>query len=125
MQGITISAGKILPKVIRDLFLKDTGLSEEELDRRELGLLRKQAEQCKLAFATESSFMMNCQIKGEVKTALITRGRFEKRCEPLLDRIKKPVKKSLSDAKIKVSDIDEIVLSRRRYEAAPGQKICS
>lgn len=108
--GDNYLGGEDFTKVIRDLFLKDTGLSEEELDRRELGLLRKQAEQCKLAFATESSFMMNCQIKGEVKTALITRGRFEKRCEPLLDRIKKPVKKSLSDAKIKVSDIDEIVL---------------
>lgn len=108
--GDNYLGGEDFTKVIRDLFLKDTGLSEEELDRRELGLLRKQAEQCKLAFATESSFMMNCQIKGEVKTALITRGRFEKRCEPLLDRMKKPVKKSLSDAKIKVSDIDEIVL---------------
>ena len=108
--GDNYLGGEDFTKVIRDLFLKDTGLSEEELDRRELGLLRKQAEQCKLAFAIESSFMMNCQIKGEVKTALITRGRFEKRCEPLLDRIKKPVKKSLSDAKIKVSDIDEIVL---------------
>lgn len=108
--GDNYLGGEDFTKMIRDLFLKDTGLSEEELDRRELGLLRKQAEQCKLAFATESSFMMNCQIKGEVKTALITRGRFEKRCEPLLDRIKKPVKKSLSDAKIKVSDIDEIVL---------------
>ncbi|HIT61112.1 MAG TPA: Hsp70 family protein [Candidatus Fimousia stercorigallinarum] len=108
--GDNYLGGEDFTKVIRDLFLKDTGLSEEELDHRELGLLRKQAEQCKLAFATESSFMMNCQIKGEVKTALITRGRFEKRCEPLLDRIKKPVKKSLSDAKIKISDIDEIVL---------------
>lgn len=108
--GDNYLGGEDFTKMIRDLFLKDTGLSEEELDRRELGLLRKQAEQCKLAFATESSFMMNCQIKGEVKTALITRGRFEKRCEPLLDRIKKPVKKSLSDAKIKISDIDEIVL---------------
>lgn len=108
--GDNYLGGEDFTKVIRDLFLKDTGLSEEELDRRELGLLRKQAEQCKLAFATESSFMMNCQIKGEVKTALITRGRFEKRCEPLLDRIKNPVKKSLSDAKIKISDIDEIVL---------------
>lgn len=108
--GDNYLGGEDFTKMIRDLFLKDTGLSEEELDHRELGLLRKQAEQCKLAFATESSFMMNCQIKGEVKTALITRGRFEKRCEPLLDRIKKPVKKSLSDAKIKVSDIDEIVL---------------
>ena len=108
--GDNYLGGEDFTKMIRDLFLKDTGLSEEELDHRELGLLRKQAEQCKLAFATESSFMMNCQIKGEVKTALITRGRFEKRCEPLLDRMKKPVKKSLSDAKIKVSDIDEIVL---------------
>ena len=51
--GDNYLGGEDFTKVIRDLFLKDTGLSEEELDRRELGLLRKQAEQCKLAFATD------------------------------------------------------------------------
>src|SRR5699024_2743418 len=43
--GDNYLGGEDFTKMIRDLFLKDTGLSEEELDHRELGLLRKQAEQ--------------------------------------------------------------------------------
>lgn len=102
--------GEDFTHVIQELFLKDTGLVEEELDHKTLGMIRKQAEQCKLGFATSSQYTMSCQTDEGVKQSVITSGRFEKRCEPLLDRIKRPVKKSLSDAKIKVSDIDEIVL---------------
>ena len=108
--GDNYLGGEDFTRAIQELFLKDTGLSEEELDSKVLGMIRKQAEQCKLSFATENSYTMSCQIGEEKKQAVITAGRFEKRCEPLLDRIKRPVKKSLADAKIKVSDIDEIVL---------------
>lgn len=108
--GDNYLGGEDFTRAIQELFLKDTGLSEEELDSKVLGMIRKQAEQCKLSFATENGYTMSCQIGEEKKQAVITAGRFEKRCEPLLDRIKRPVKKSLADAKIKVSDIDEIVL---------------
>lgn len=108
--GDNYLGGEDFTQVIQELFLKDTGLAEENLDHKTLGMIRKQAEQCKLGFATSSQYTMSCQTKEGVKQAVITSGRFEKRCEPLLDRIKRPVKKSLSDAKIKVSDIDEIVL---------------
>ena len=108
--GDNYLGGEDFTKVIQELFLKDIGVSEEELDHKVLGMIRKQAEQCKLAFMTQSSYEMSCQIGDEMKKSVMTAGRFEKRCEPLLDRLKKPVKKSLADAKIRVSDIDEIVL---------------
>jgi len=108
--GDNYLGGEDFTRVIRELFMKDAGIEEECLNSKEAGMIRKQAEQCKLAFATESGYKISCQIGDEVKQAVITCGRFEKRCEPLLERIKRPVKKSLSDARIKVSDIDEIVL---------------
>jgi molecular chaperone HscC len=108
--GDNYLGGEDFTKVIQELFLKDTDLDPQNLDHKTMGMIRKQAEQCKLEFATENYYTMSCQVEGKVKEATISIGRFEKRCEPLLDRIKHPVKKSLSDAKIKVSDIDEIVL---------------
>ncbi|MDO4941787.1 MAG: molecular chaperone HscC [Lachnospiraceae bacterium] len=108
--GDNYLGGEDFTKVIQELFIKDTKIDSEQLERKDLGMIRKQAEQCKLAFGTDSSYIMSCQVGNDIKRASITCGRFEKRCEPLLDRIKRPVKKSLSDAKIKVSDIDEIVL---------------
>lgn len=108
--GDNYLGGEDFTRVIQELFYKDTGLEEEGLDYKIKGMIRKQAEQCKLRFATESSYTMSCQTEEGTKETTITCGRFEKRCEPLLERIKRPVKKSLSDAKIKISDIDEIVL---------------
>lgn len=108
--GDNYLGGEDFTHVLEELFIKDTGLSEDELDQKSRALIRKSAEQCKLAFATENVYTMKVTIDGEAYSSTMTVGRFEKRCEPLLARIKKPVKKSLSDAKIKVSDIDEIVL---------------
>lgn len=108
--GDNYLGGEDFTKIIQELFMKDTKIEENDLDQKTKGIIRKQAEQCKLSFATGSSYTMSGQIHGEEKKAVITAGRFEKRCEPLLERIKRPVKKSLSDAQIKVSDIDEIVL---------------
>ena len=39
-----------------------------------------------------------------------TRKRYEKACEELLDKIRQPVRRSLSDAHIRLSDIDKVVL---------------
>ncbi|MCQ2491872.1 MAG: molecular chaperone HscC [Lachnospiraceae bacterium] len=108
--GDNYLGGEDFTRVLEELFIKDTGLSEDDLDDKSRALIRKSAEQCKLAFATENAYTMKATIDGESYSSTMTIGRFEKRCEPLLARIKKPVKKSLSDAKIKVSDIDEIVL---------------
>ncbi len=108
--GDNYLGGEDFTRILEELFIKDTGLVEEDLDGRARSMIRKQAEQCKLAFATENGYTMKVTIDGEVYSAPMTIGRFEKRCEPLLARIKKPVKKSLADAKIKVSDIDEVVL---------------
>ncbi len=108
--GDNYLGGEDFTHVLEELFIKDTELSEDDLDQKSRAMIRKSAEQCKLAFATENAHTMKVTIDGEVYSSTMTIGRFEKRCEPLLARIKKPVKKSLSDAKIKVSDIDEIVL---------------
>ena len=53
---------------------------------------------------------MRCRIGENYEEAVITYSQYEKECAPLLDRIRKPVQRSLSDAHIKLSDIDVVVL---------------
>ncbi|MFR3251095.1 MAG: Hsp70 family protein [Eisenbergiella sp.] len=48
--------------------------------------------------------------EGAAQTAQITRQEYAQACEPLLEKIRQPVKRSLSDARLKLSDIDVIVL---------------
>ena len=44
------------------------------------------------------------------KTAEIALKEYEEECEELLMKIREPVKKSLADAGLKLSDIDEVLL---------------
>ena len=53
---------------------------------------------------------MNCRIDGEEKKLEISLKEYERMCEPLLTKIRRLVQRSLSDAHVKLSDIDEIVL---------------
>jgi len=53
---------------------------------------------------------MKCVIDGEEKSLSISQQEYTNACEALLEKIRKPVQRSLSDAHIKLADIDEIVL---------------
>lgn len=47
---------------------------------------------------------------GEKLETFITKREFEKKAAQLFDRIKQPVRRSLADAGVRISEIDEIVL---------------
>ena len=53
---------------------------------------------------------MELMLGEENKTAEITLKEYEEECEELLMKIREPVKKSLADAGLKLSDIDEVLL---------------
>lgn len=53
---------------------------------------------------------MRCKIGEEIMEFTVELSRYEEACEDLLERIRKPVKRSLSDAHIRLSDIDKVVL---------------
>ncbi|MDE7114429.1 MAG: Hsp70 family protein, partial [Acetatifactor sp.] len=62
------------------------------------------------AINDESSVNMSFLYKEELKEAVITAKEYEEACEELLMKIREPVKKSLADAGLKLSDIDEVLL---------------
>lgn len=53
---------------------------------------------------------MKCKIDDKVIEEEINLDEYEKACEMLLMRIRKPIERALKDASIKVKDIDEIIL---------------
>lgn len=72
--------------------------------------LKKQAELCKLGFSEERSSVMRCVMDGEEWEETFKISEYEEACAPLFEKIRKPVKRSLSDAGIRLSQIDEVVL---------------
>ena len=56
------------------------------------------------------SSVMKCKIGEEIREMELNYQDYDKECEELYERIRVPVKRALSDAKLKLSDIDKIVL---------------
>ena len=108
--GDNYLGGEDFTDVMERMFLRDHGLEEEKLDRRTLVNIHSQAEKAKLRLSDSREMEMSCKVDGEVLTTKVEYSQYERECENLLARIRKPVQRSLSDAHIKLSDIDVIVL---------------
>lgn len=112
--GDNYLGGEDFTQTLLKLFLKKCGLKPEELDRRDEVRFYNEAERAKRRFNDEGQVELSCALgTGEdrqEKRAVISYQEYEKECEPLLEKIKLPVKRSLSDARLKLSDIDVVVL---------------
>lgn len=109
--GDNYLGGEDFTKVIEELFYKrNKNIVREDLSYKELRLIHKAAEDAKRDLADNGSTVMKCKVNEEPVTMELTYQDYEKECEDLYDRIRIPVKRALSDAKLKLSDIDKVVL---------------
>lgn len=108
--GDNYLGGEDFTDVLEKLFLQKKGLEPERLDAKTRGLVHKAAEECKLGFTENSKSWFSCVIDGKQEELEISLKEYEEQCEPLLDKIRKPVQRSLSDAQIRLLDIDVVVL---------------
>ncbi len=108
--GDNYLGGEDFTQEMAKLFLQKTKLQIPALSEKEQVRLLKAAEKAKRAINDESSVNMSFLYKEEQKEAVITAKEYEEACEELLMKIREPVKKSLADAGLKLSDIDEVLL---------------
>lgn len=109
--GDNFLGGEDFTKVMEDMFFEEnTELDRSSLSPKTLGYIRKQAESAKRSFTDEKEAVMSCQIDGKEYSLTVPLIKYEAECEDLFERIRRPVKRSLSDAHIRLSDIDKIVL---------------
>ncbi|MBR5421132.1 MAG: molecular chaperone HscC [Lachnospiraceae bacterium] len=108
--GDNYLGGEDFTDVLEELWAKKTETDLTALDEKTRRHVHRQAELGKLAFEKEKHVTICCNIGGEEKEAVISSEEYEKNCEDLLERIRVPVRKSLSDARLKLSDIDKVVL---------------
>lgn len=109
--GDNFLGGEDFTRVIDDMFYaKFDNINEMELSYKEQKAVHKAAENCKIELSDAGRATMKCTIGGEVYKMEVEEKDFEKACEDLYERIRIPVKKALADAKLKLTDIDKIVL---------------
>ena len=108
--GDNFIGGEDFTDVLYHLFLDNAGISPDSLDLKTRSEVRKNAESCKCAFSHSNEIIMCCTIQGNMHILRLSLEEYEKACAPLLDRLRKPIERSLRDAGVSLNEIDKIVL---------------
>ena len=108
--GDNFLGGEDFTKVLCDLFYAHAGVAPESLDPKIRSEVRKTAESCKCAFSNTAAIIMICNLGEKTHAMPLTLQQYEEACAPLLERLRKPVERSLRDANVSLQDIDQIVL---------------
>lgn len=108
--GDNFIGGEDFTRVLMGMLLHKNHIEEADLTEKERLHAMRQAEICKLGFSDGSRSRMKCTINGRVYEEDFSIEEYEQNCQMLLARIRKPVERSLKDANVRLSDIDEIVL---------------
>ena len=97
--------------MIEDIFFERfKELDRSAIDEKTMRHIHKQADKCKIGFSDGRVSSMKCRINDKIYEMNIDVATYERECADLFEKIRKPVKRSLSDAHIKLSDIDKVVL---------------
>ena len=108
--GDNYLGGEDFTKVLMEIFARRNDIDLNELDSKTYNLLRKQAEVAKRNFSKEKIAELSVRIDDKELKEEITLNEFEKDCELLLAKLRRPIERALSDAAIKLKEIDTIVL---------------
>lgn len=108
--GDNYLGGEDFTRVLEKIFLKKTGIDLNALPAKDQVRLYRHVEKAKLEINDKAEVTVSCLLNGEMQEAKITGKEFETACEDLLQKIRQPVRRSLSDAGLALSDIDEVVL---------------
>ncbi len=96
--------------MLQQIDLNELKLNQNKLPAEFLQYLHIQVEKAKREICQSGSCELNIVWQDRSTHLQVTGETFETVVEPLLDRLVHPIKTALRDAKLRVSDIDEIVL---------------
>ena len=91
-------------------FLKENRLHWDDLTPPERAFLMHAAEASKMELSRDRTSLMECRLGGQDLAWPVTREHFETLCQDLLGRLRRPVERALSDAKLLPEKIDQVLL---------------
>ncbi|MBR0417103.1 MAG: molecular chaperone HscC [Firmicutes bacterium] len=91
-------------------FLEKSAVAPETLDYKTMNDVLKAAETAKCSFAEKNEVTLSCTVDGSVVSRKYTLSEYEELCQPLLERLRKPIERSIRDAGVRIEDIDRIIL---------------
>ena len=108
--GDNFIGGEDFTDVLYNLFLESAGIAPDSLDLKTRSEIRKTAEKCKCDFSHQDEILMCCSVQGKIHILSLALEEYERACAPLMDRLRKPIERSLRDAGVSLNEIDKIVL---------------
>lgn len=130
--GDNYLGGKDFTDVLMEIFYrKNPQIDRQNLSRKERIALRKAAEKAKMDLSEKAETVIRVRLsenarrkdsipedhvperktpEGEWITTPVTAQEFEKNCADLYERIVLPVRRAMSDARLKIADLNKIVL---------------
>ena len=108
--GDNFLGGEDFTDILADWFLRHHGLEMDALSAVSRGIVRKSAESAKQNLVSTRAVSISCVLDGQSYTMPVTMEAYEKRCDLLFSRLRNPIKRALSDASIKLADIESILL---------------
>ncbi len=108
--GDNYLGGENFTGVLEDAFFAQMGIEREKLDWKTRSAVYQAAEECKRKLGEVSAAVMHCRINGQELEYTFQQKEYEELCAPLFEQIRKPLQRSITDAHVRLSDIDQVVL---------------
>ena len=108
--GDNFIGGEDFTSLLCTMFLEKMAIAPESLDIQTINEVYKAAEAGKCAFSENDEVTISCTIQNQLCEMNITLSEYEKACAPLLEKLRRPIERSLRDAGVSLDDIDQIVL---------------
>ncbi|PWK30530.1 molecular chaperone HscC [Pseudomonas sp. B21-040] len=109
--GDNFLGGEDFDSVLLEHFLDHHRTTDNFPDRASvIQPLRREAERVRKALGQENSVEFSLRVDGQQWSQTITQQQLATLYTPLLERLRTPIERALRDARIRVSDLDEILL---------------
>lgn len=109
--GDNFLGGENFTEKLEEIFLKkNPEIDKDNLTAREKALLWKSCDEAKKDISEANKAAVRLVVGEKEYVTEVTYQEYENACADLYERIRIPLKKALTDAKISISDIDKVVL---------------
>lgn len=109
--GDNFLGGEDFTQVLVEMYLQRLLVASVNLlDLRTLSNIYKAAEEAKCSFSDHDTVTMAVNVFGVLHEEQFTVAEYEEACRPLLEKLRKPIEKSLRDAKVTLDDLDRVIL---------------
>ena len=108
--GDNFLGGEDFTEVLYRMFINKFSIDEGSTPIKTLTHIKRQAEKCKKEFCEKDKIVLSAVVEEEPLHMEVTLKEYEEACQLLFERIKKPIERSLRDARIRLEDISEVVL---------------